>query len=137
MGFRVDTYCKIWKIEDKGNYSVASISVSRKNKETGAYDTDFQHNFVRLVGNAHNDCKGVDIPKNGLSAKITSCDVTTKYDADNDKNYTNYIIFGLELSENSSNSSKPSKKTSSKKTTKKAEETSEDTNEDEEDDLPF
>ena len=35
MGFRQGAYAKIWKIEDKGNYHVAQMSISRKNKDTG------------------------------------------------------------------------------------------------------
>ena len=34
MGFRQGAYAKIWKVENKGNYHVAQISISRKNKDT-------------------------------------------------------------------------------------------------------
>lgn len=132
MGFGVNNYCKIWSVEDKGKYSVANVSVSKKNQETGEYVTEFQDGYVRLVGNAHTDMQGVNVPKNGVSAKITSCDVTHYWDKQKNKTYTNYVIFGLELSNgsNSGNSkAKPSK-------TKKPENDYSDVEEDDQD-LPF
>ena len=135
MGFRQGTYARIWKVEDKGNYSVAQVS-TRKKKEDGKYETDFQDGFVRLVGSAHDVIKSMSIPENGVSVKISSCDVTRTYNADKKENYTNFVIFGLELADGSgtekTNSATEAK--SKKATTKKSAkaETTED-----EDDLPF
>lgn len=59
MGFRqADNegrggFARIWSIEDKGNYSVAKISTSKKRKDGSGYETDFQDGFVRLIGSAH------------------------------------------------------------------------------------
>lgn len=93
MGFRQGAYAKIWKIEDKGNYHVAQMSISRKNKDTGVYDTEWQNNFVRLVGTAHQQIATMDISRN---VKIGSCDVTNKYDKDKNTTYTNYVVFNFE-----------------------------------------
>lgn len=41
MGFRNNAYAKVWKSEDKGNYSVVELSTSKKNKQTDQYETDF------------------------------------------------------------------------------------------------
>lgn len=97
MGFRVDAYAKVWRVEDKGNYSTAQVSISRKNKETNAYETEFQNNFVRLVGNAHEMAKSIQEVAGGTTIKITSCDVTNKYDKEKNKEYTNFVIFGFEF----------------------------------------
>ena len=142
MGFREGSYAKIWSSEDKGNYSVANVSISKKNKDTNEYSVEFQDGFVRLVGTAHELIKDMDIPKNGLSVKITSCDVTNNYDQSKKKLYTNFAIFGLEVMDgNGSNSSKSSKAgTSSKKSkTKASSKKADDIDDmvDDEDDLPF
>lgn len=128
MGFRQGAYAKVWNIEDKGNYSVGQVSISRKNKETNAYETEFQDGFVRFVGTAHNEIKGLQIPENGLSIKISSCDCTNHYDKEKNKVYENHVIFGLELSDNNN------KKTNTNKTTKANQAVDEAADED---DLPF
>ena len=102
MGFRQGAYAKIWEIEDKGNYHVAQMSISRKNKDTGVYDTEWQNNFVRLVGTAHQQIATMDISRN---VKIGSCDVTNKYDKDKNTTYTNYVVFNFE--DNPDGGSKP------------------------------
>ncbi|MCD8289895.1 MAG: hypothetical protein LUC91_00145 [Prevotella sp.] len=101
MGFRVGAYCKVWKIEDKGNYSVCQISMSRKNKETGVYNTEFQSNYVRFVGDAHTKIQGAIVPqKGGLTIKLVSCDVTNRYDKEKQKEYTNFVIFNFDFPDN-------------------------------------
>lgn len=139
MGFRQGAYAKIWSVEDKGNYSICNLSISKKNKDTDKYYVEFQDGFVRLVGTAHTDISGMDIPENGLSIKISSCDVTNNYDADKKKLYTNYVIFGFEIPENNNGNSGGAKKSSKstpnvKKNTKAAPTPAVDEGEDE---LPF
>ena len=106
MGFRQDAYARVWSVEEKGNYSTARISISRKDKNSGAYNTDFQDGFVRLVGQAHTALQGVPIDeKKGLSIKISSCEVTNVYTAPDGKvSYTpHYTIFGLEVQDGNTN----------------------------------
>ena len=63
MGFRqADSegrggFARIWAIEDKGNYSVAKVSTSKKRRDEDGYETDFQDGFVRLIGAAHEKAK--------------------------------------------------------------------------------
>ncbi len=102
MGFRQGAFAKVWRVEDKGNYSVAQVSISRKNQETNAYDVEFQNNFVRLVGTAHEMGKNIQEVQGGTTIKITSCDVTSRYDKEKNKEYTNFVIFGFELPDGSS-----------------------------------
>lgn len=90
MGFRIDAYAKVWEVNDKGNYSEARISISKKNKLTNQYETDFQSK-VRLVGQAHN-CR----VKANDRIKIKSCDVSTRYNKETGVTYTNYVIFEIE-----------------------------------------
>ena len=149
MGFRqADSegrggFARIWSIEDKGNYSLAKISTSKKRKDGDGYETDFQDGFVRLIGSAHTKAQELDVTEKGVSIQITSCEVTTPYNAETKKGYTNYAIFAFNIPESSdttgssSSGAKKSTKTSSKsKATKsKAKQELEIIEDDE--DLPF
>ena len=100
MGFRQGAYCRIWSVENKGNYSTARITISRLDKSTGTYTTDFQDGFVRLVGQAHTAFKDIKIDeKKGITAKISSCEVTNVYTSPDGKvsNTPHYAIFGVEI----------------------------------------
>lgn len=107
MGFRNNAWAKVWDIEDKGNYSLAEISTSRKNKDSGDYETDFSSKFVRFIGDAHKSNV-----KKGERIQLKSCDVTTSYDKEKRKVYTNYLVFEIARGdghENSRSSKKPAK----------------------------
>ena len=80
MGFTVGRYAKIWSFKDEGKWGTVNLSVSRKDKETGVYKTDFKDGFVSVVGSAYEAVKGAVIdPKRGLTVRIASCDVTNTY----------------------------------------------------------
>lgn len=99
MGLRIaDTFAKMWSIENKGKYSIVDLSVSRKNKETGEYETDFRHKFVRFVGNAHAALEGMSGTER---IKILSGDVSNHYDAEKKVTYTNYVVFAIEKADGS------------------------------------
>lgn len=126
MGFRQKSsdgrggYARIWSVENKGNYSLAKVSTSKK-REDGSYETDFQDGFVRLIGSAHEKVQTLNIPDKGLSIQITSCEVTTPYNAETKRGYTNYAIFAFDLPDsNDSNNTTVTKngKKSAAKTSK-------------------
>ena len=104
MGFGTGKFGRVWKIENKGNYHVAEMSTSKKNKQTDQYETDWANKFVRLVGTAHNQIESMDISK---SVKIGACEVTNKYDKEKNTTYTNYVIFGFEDVDGGNQSAKP------------------------------
>lgn len=93
MGFRNDAYAKVWKVEDKGKYSVCQVSISKKNKKTNEYETEFQSSFVRFVGEAHERILALG---ENSRIKILSCDVTNKYDKDKKVSYTNFVVYSCE-----------------------------------------
>lgn len=133
MGFRqADSekrggYARIWSIEDEGNYSIAKISTSKKGKD-GNYETDFQDGYVRLIGSAHEKAKTLNVTEKGVSIQITSCEVTTPYNAETKKGYVNYAIFAFDLPDRS----KSTAKTSRSKTKKEVP-----VEDEQDDDLPF
>ena len=124
MGWRDGAFARVWNIQDKGNYSVAKISISGKNKETNQYEMKFEHSFVKLVGTAHELAKNIKIDQNGeveggsgVTIKISGCDHETpkkKYPAGANRpssaigewaakdggmwyRFANYVIFGFEF----------------------------------------
>lgn len=109
MGFRQDAYATIWSVEDKGNYSIVRMSTSKKNKQTDKYETDFNANFVRFIGTAHQMASQLS-EKSRI--KISSCEVTNKYDKEKNKEYTNFLVYGFEIQDGNktSNNSRASGK---------------------------
>lgn len=133
MGFRQGAFARVWSAENKGKYSICNVTTSKKNKDTGNYETDFQEGFVRFIGTAHDVISQMAIPeKKGVSIKITSCEVTKYYDKEKKQSYTNYAVYGIETDEDKSDE-KPKSKTKSKKSNSKADFESDY----EDNDLPF
>nr|DAJ43050.1 MAG TPA: Single-strand binding protein, single stranded DNA-binding protein.3A [Caudoviricetes sp.] len=93
MGFRKEAFATIWSVESTSDtLTKARISISRKNKQTGEYDTDFS-GFVSFVGTA------AAIKAAGLKEKdrirLGDVDVTNKYVKEKNITYTNYKIFSF------------------------------------------
>lgn len=104
MGFRNGAYATVWEVKQgNGNYSDARISISRKNKDTGEYRTEFNA-WVRLIGQAHKDANMLE---RRSRIRIGECDVTNKYDKEKEVTYTNYAIFGFEDANGDGSGSKP------------------------------
>ena len=93
MGFRKGAYATVWETRDgNGNYTQARISISKKDKETGEYRTDF-NGWIRLIGSAHEKAGAL---KERSRIKIGECDVTNKYDKEKEVTYVNYAVFSFE-----------------------------------------
>lgn len=108
MGFRQGAFARVFSVENKGKYSQGRISISRKNKETNVYETEFQDGYVRFVGEAHQNIITAGLPTpaeynkdvhKGITIKINSCDVTNFFMGQDGKvSYTpHYTIFGFEF----------------------------------------
>lgn len=146
MGFRQKDsegrggFARIWSVEDKGNYSIAKISTSKKRKD-GSYETDFQNGFVRLIGSAHEEAQALNITDKGVAIQITSCEVTTPYDATTKKGYTNYAIFAFDIPDGNDGDNAKSTKSVKKSTAKTSKtKTKKDIlviDDEQDDDLPF
>lgn len=94
MGFRKEAFATIWSVESTSDtLTKARISISRKNKQTGEYDTDFS-GFVSFVGTAA--AKKAAGLKEKERIRLGDVDVTNKYDKEKNGTYTNYKIFSFE-----------------------------------------
>lgn len=92
--FSTGAYLKIWSVVDKGNFTEVDCSTSVKNKQTGDYETDFSHKFVRFVSNAHKKR-----PQADEKVKVTNCGVQNVYMQNGKKQYLKtpiYLVFDFE-----------------------------------------
>ena len=92
MGFRNDAYAKLWKLDMSRKYPEGQISISRKDKTTGEYVTDFQ-GFVTFNGKAAEDIQKV--PKEGRF-QIKQCDVSRVFNKEKQREYTNFRVFEID-----------------------------------------
>jgi len=94
MGFRKESYATVWEVEPVSDtLTKGRISISRKNKQTGEYETDFS-GFVSFVGTVA--AKNATQLKEKDRIKLGDVDVTNRYDSEKKITYTNYKIFSFE-----------------------------------------
>lgn len=99
MGFRIGAYAKVWEVKSVSDKCTQiRISISRKDKETNQYETEFS-GYVRLLG-AVTAKEGLQI-KEGDTIKLGDVDVRTKYDKEKRITYTNYMAFSFERADGS------------------------------------
>ncbi len=94
MGFRQNAYATIWSVESASDTRTkARISISRKNKQTGEYDTDFS-GFVDFIGTAA--ARKALTLKEKDRIRLGDVDVTNNYSKEKNITYTNFKIFSFE-----------------------------------------
>lgn len=96
MGFRTNTHARIWSVEPgRGKFTKVNLSVSRKNKETGQYETDFS-DYCMFIGEAHAKAA---LLKRGDRIKLGDVDVSNRYDKATEKKYVDYKVFSFDLAD--------------------------------------
>lgn len=94
MGFRTGSFCTIWSVEPvKDTRTKARISISKRNRDTGEYETDFS-GFVDFIGTAAAS-KGAKL-KERDRIKLGDVDVSNRYDKGKNITYTNFKIFSFD-----------------------------------------
>lgn len=103
MGFRQGSFATIWQIEPvKDTITKAKITTSKKNKNTGEYETDFS-GFVTFLGTAVASKAAKLKEKNRI--KLGEVDVTRKWDKEKQKEYINFNVFAFEMADSKATSS--------------------------------
>lgn len=98
MAFRNGAYATVWEVrEGKGKYSDVRISTSRKNQQSGEYETDFS-GFARFIGDANIGASGL---KEKDRIRLGDVSVTNNYNKEKKVTYTNYQVFSFEMADGS------------------------------------
>ena len=99
MGFRKDSYATVWSAEAiSDTMTKCRISISRKNKQTGEYETDFS-GFVSFIGSlAAKKAAGL---KEKDRIRLGDVDVTNRYDKEKGVTYTNFKVFSFDIEDQS------------------------------------
>lgn len=95
MGFRTGSFATIWGTVESisDTRAKARISISRRNRQTGEYDTDFS-GFVDFIGTAA--VKKAMTLKEKDRIKLGDVDVSNKYSKEKNITYVNYKVFSFE-----------------------------------------
>ena len=106
MGFKNGAYATVWSVEKRGNMDVARLSISKKDKNTGDYNTEFS-GFVALCTNDNVKIQRLkrEIQQNNKARiKLGDTNVTQKsVKGDNDewKVYTNFYTYDFDFADSS------------------------------------
>ncbi len=93
MGFRTGAYAKVWEVRVKSpKVTSLRISVSKKNRDTGEYDTDFS-GFVSCLGDVAAQAAKLET---GDRIKIGDIDVSTRYVKETNTQYTDFKMYNFE-----------------------------------------
>lgn len=132
MGFRNGAWATVWGVEEtpSGKATRVRLSVGKRNGNTGKYVTDFS-GFCTFIGDAHNAASQSLKEKDRI--KLESCDVSTIYDKEKDKNYTTYKVFSYSLDDDKENTHRNNDNNNKMS----AGETLEDVVEDDDEEMPF
>lgn len=95
MGFRRDAYAMCWEVKPvTDTVTNIRISINRKNRNTGEYEQDFS-GFVDCVGSAV--AKKALTLKRGDRIRLGNVDVSTSYNKEAHKSYTNLKVFSFDI----------------------------------------
>lgn len=126
MSFRNNAYATVWEVTPKtATITSARISTSRKDKETDKYETDFS-GFVSFLGTAAAS-KALSLKKEDR-IKLLDVAVTSEYNKEQNKTYTNFKVFDFELATKGNSTQAPKTNSTEKEV---------DSGEVEAEDLPF
>lgn len=94
MGFRTGSYATVWSVESVSDTRTkARISISRRNRQTGEYDTDFS-GFIDFIGTAA--AKKAMALKEKDRIRLGDVDVSNNYVKEKNITYVNYKVFSFE-----------------------------------------
>lgn len=109
-----DQRAAVWKIEDKGNYTLVQLSTGRKDKKTEKY-VNSSWSFVRFVGKAHESAGQLErgsqiVFDGGLSKEPYEKDGETVYPQN-----PSFVVFEWKFKENNGESGSKENKSSEPK----------------------
>lgn len=107
MGFTSGAYAKVWKIDPVSDrMTKLQISISRKDKQTGEYETRFK-GFAAVCGSAP-AAKARKLSE-GDVIKLDRVDVENHWDKEKQKEFTNFFIYSFDPANFNNTPEKPHK----------------------------
>ena len=105
MGFRNDGFLTVWEVKPTTSKRVtrAKVSSSKKNRDSDTWDTDFSA-WVKFLGNAAEAALKLK-QKDRIVAKRV--EVQNEYNKEEQKEYTDFIIWEFDMADAVRNNSKP------------------------------
>ena len=95
MGFRKDTYAKVWEVAPVSSACTkVRLSISRKNSKTGEYEQDFG-DYCLFCGTAV-AAKALKLKK-GDRIKLGDVETTNRFDKQAGVKYYDCKVFGFEV----------------------------------------
>ena len=102
MGFKNGTFATLWNVDKQNQklinfyekYAEISVAISKKDKATNAYKTEFSGR-VRCIGKAFETLKSLALAEKDR-VKLNEVEVTNSYDQVKKVTYTNFICWDLE-----------------------------------------
>lgn len=95
MGFRISSYCTVWAVENKGNFTKVRISITRKDRTTNEYVQDFG-GYVMFIGPAHAKAQQLK-PKDRI--RLLEVDVSNRFDKALNREFTDFKCFDFEMAD--------------------------------------
>lgn len=97
MGFRNNAFATVWEVKPRNErWTKIRISISRKDQQTGDYETEFS-GWVDVYGTIA-AAKAAKL-KERDRIKLSSVDLTNSYNAEAKTTYWNPKIFGFEMAD--------------------------------------
>lgn len=105
MGFRAGAYATVWNIEPVSNVNTKGrISISRKNKQSGEYETDFS-GYVNFLGTSAAS-RALNLREKDR-IKLKDVDVKNVYVKEKNATYYNCHIFDFETQDEAGTQTPP------------------------------
>lgn len=95
MGYHNGAYATVWEVKPVSDTFVkVRISISKKNKETGEYETEFS-DFAGFCGSVN--AKKARSLREKDHIRLGDCDVRNKYDPEKKVKYYNFMVYSFEM----------------------------------------
>lgn len=99
MAFKNGAYATVWEVkEGNGKFSDVRISTSRRNAQSGEYETDFS-GYVRFIGEAH---EKAGLLKEKDRIRLGDVSATNSYNKEKKITYTNFQVYSFEMADGAS-----------------------------------
>lgn len=110
MGFKNNSWAKIWDIKKPEGKRFAEVELSVSKKKDDGYITTFSSKFVRFIGTAFNQ---IDTIKSGDRIKLSEVDVESWFNKEKGTGGNSFMVYAFEKSDDTNDGANNAPTTSS------------------------